>query len=228
MSKAFDRWLECGALLSTLKIMFGGWSQILVPGVVKDQKASHEMMFGLVAKEHERIKRGIERVSIMDDTIKAAEAEGFDEEHTHAALMSILFAGRGFQAYLLLFASIFSLIWIVLDDTTAALLAFVTYELSKRPDLQEEIRREVEEANGPGDLVNLEVLEKCKVLNACIKESLRMRPSAPYGAGRTAFKDFECVYTDAFGQVKKVQVQKGEFDYIFVGPCGFSPCSRDR
>jgi hypothetical protein len=37
----------------------------------------------------------------------------------------------------------------------------MTYELAKRPDLQSAIRLEVDEINGPGDLTNLEVLEKC-------------------------------------------------------------------
>lgn len=61
-------------------------------------------------------------------------------------------------------------------DTTAALLSFMSYELSKRPDLQAEIRKEVQAAVGDGPIDNLEALENCKVLNACIKESLRMRP----------------------------------------------------
>lgn len=120
----------------------------------------------------------------MDGTLPST----INEEHLHYALMSVLFAGH---------------------DTTAALLSFLTYELSKRPDLQRLIREEVEEANGPGDLVNLEVLEKCKVLNACIKESLRLRPSAPYGGGRTAFQDFEVAYTDVEGKPKRIQVTKG-------------------
>jgi cytochrome P450 len=85
----------------------------------------------------------------------------------------------------------------------------MTYELAKRPDLQKAIRTEVDDINGPGDLTNLEVLEKCKVLNACIKESLRMRPSAPYGAGRGAIQDFETVYVDTEGKTKKVLIKNG-------------------
>ena len=56
-------------------------------------------------------------------------------------------------------------------DTTAALLGFLTFELSKRPDLQAQIRAEVNDAVGKGEITNLEALEKCKILNACIKET---------------------------------------------------------
>ncbi|KAI9006996.1 cytochrome P450 [Hyaloraphidium curvatum] len=194
MSHAFDRWLECGALLANVRMLLGEWAFVLVPGVVADQKRSHKMLYDLVAENAARIKRNEQVNCIMDDTYQTGIKEGMTEEHLQNALMNVLFAGH---------------------DTTAALLSLMTYELSKRPDLQAAIRAEVEEVNGKGDLDNLEVLEKCKVLNACIKETLRKYPSAPYGALRTAFEDFTCNYTDAFGKPKKVNFQKD--DLIFVG-----------
>lgn len=92
MSKSFDQWLDAGGLLSTIKLMLGEWAWILVPQVLKQQKEAHELFYGLVAKEAERIKRGEARVSIMDETYKQGEAEGFDEKHIQGALMSVLFA----------------------------------------------------------------------------------------------------------------------------------------
>ncbi|KAI9027854.1 cytochrome P450 [Hyaloraphidium curvatum] len=83
-------------------------------------------------------------------------------------------------------------------------------ELSKRPDLQAAIRKEVEEVTGGAELDNLEVLEKCKVLNACIKETLRRYPSAPGGAGRAIHLDLDFRYTDIAGKSRLIKFRKGD------------------
>lgn len=140
--------------MANVKSLLGEWAFVLIPQILKDQKTAHEKLYGMLHEQKKRLESGKTTLSIMDDTWAQGKQEGMSEDHLENALMNVLFAGH---------------------DTTAALLGFLTYELSKRPDLQKEIRAEVEEANGPGPLVNLEVLEKCKVLNACIKESLRMR-----------------------------------------------------
>jgi cytochrome P450 len=168
LSHHFDRWLECGALMANVKSLLGEWAFMLIGNVVKDQAEAHKQLYGLLDENIARIKRGETVPSIMDDALPTSEKEGVRLEVFRNAAMNLLFAGH---------------------DTTAALLGFITYELSKRPDLQKAIRDEVEEANGPGDLTNLEVLEKCKVLNAVIKEALRKYPSAPYGAMRLVATD---------------------------------------
>jgi cytochrome P450 len=214
LSHHFDRWLECGALMANVKSLLGEWAFVLIGNVVKDQAEAHRQLYGILDENIERIKRGETVASILDDALPVSEKEGVRLEVFRNAAMNLLFAGH---------------------DTTAALLGFITYELSKRPDLQKAIRDEVEEANGPGELNNLEVLEKCKVLNAVIKEALRKYPSAPYGAMRyvpghvqqstapvltfgfrTAFEDFTVEYTDVITKkTKRVMFEKG--DQIFTG-----------
>lgn len=88
LSAAFDRWLECGGLLSNIKSLIGEWAFILVPGVVQDQKRSHKMLYDLVQKNVDRFNRGEKRVSILDDTWEAGSTtEGFDEAYLQNALM---------------------------------------------------------------------------------------------------------------------------------------------
>lgn len=48
------------------------------------------------------------------------------------------------------------------------------------------------------------------------------RPSAPYGAMRTAFEDFTCNYTDANGVARSVNFQKG--DQIFTALHAMQNC----
>ncbi|KAI9028802.1 cytochrome P450 [Hyaloraphidium curvatum] len=192
-AKNFDLWLDSGALLQICHQLLGKWSWSLLGSVVRQQKKSNDMMFGLIEEQVQRLKRGEKRNCIFDDVYGKEDISALiDDDHLRKALMSVLFAGH---------------------DTTAALLSFMTYELSKRPELQAAIRAEVEEVNGPGELENLEVLEKCKVLNACIKESLRMRPSAPYGAARYVTDGFELRYQDLEGKPAKVIV--GSHQMVF-------------
>lgn len=92
---------------------------------------------------------------------------GGDDDGKHQLvlqLMSILFAGH---------------------DTTTNLLAWITHFLSLRPDIQERIFSEISQegymdSSGDGMMhLRLEKLESCTWLNAVIKETLRLRPSAP-------------------------------------------------
>ncbi|KAI9000149.1 cytochrome P450 [Hyaloraphidium curvatum] len=192
-STRFDRWLSNASIMSLLILMLGEWSHFLIPKAVKEWKEDGDMMFGLLRGEAERAKRGEAPPSILADAYAIFNSEKMpetiDEKHLQAALMSILFAGH---------------------DTTAALLSFAVYELSRRPDLQRAIRAEVLEAAGEGELSNLEVLEKCKVLNACIKETLRRYPAAPHGGGRVMDEDFEFRYTDVYGQNRRIRFMKGD------------------
>ena len=102
-------------------------------------------------------------------------------------------------------------------QTTAALLSFLTWELATHPQWQDRVRAEVLAEFGPPTsdsdfITNLDKLEGMPVLNACIKETLRMYPSAPFGAGRVMAKDLLFKYVDVLtGEPKQIDFRKGDF-----------------
>jgi len=49
-----------------------------------------------------------------------------------------------------------------------------------------------------------------KVLNACIKETLRRYPSAPFGATRNIFEPFNHTYTGQDGVERTIKFRKGD------------------
>ncbi|KAL6762205.1 cytochrome P450 [Haematococcus lacustris] len=66
------------------------------------------------------------------------------------------------------------------SDTTAELLAFACYELSRRPQLQQQVRAEVAGvlAGRPLTALTVEDTRGLKLLTACINETLRLYPAA--------------------------------------------------
>lgn len=136
---------------------------------------------------------------VREDKLPAS----MEENDLTKALMSLLFAGQ---------------------DTTSNSLSFVFYSLSKRPDIQKIIYDEVVAEFGGKEITDLERLEKCKMLNAALRETLRRYPAAPFGTGRTANEDFEVTYTDVTGQQKRVKFTKGTRMYAFIyGAQNFAP-----
>ncbi|KAJ3334512.1 Cytochrome P450 4B1 [Gonapodya sp. JEL0774] len=112
-----------------------------------------------------------------------------NDEELIKQLMTLLFAGH---------------------DTTSALLSFLTYHISLNTEWQKLVRSEVQQAFSPSDSLTLEKLEALPRLTSVIKETLRMYPSAPFGAGRQVARDTRCAYTDKDGRQKFVQFKKGD------------------
>nr|AAO73956.1 CYP52A16 [Candida tropicalis]AAX63449.1 cytochrome P450 [Candida tropicalis] len=70
-------------------------------------------------------------------------------------------------------------------DTTAGLLSFVFYELSRNPEVFAKLREEVENRFGLGEEarveeISFESLKSCEYLKAVINEALRLYPSVPH------------------------------------------------
>ncbi|KAJ3329520.1 Cytochrome P450 4d2 [Gonapodya sp. JEL0774] len=114
-------------------------------------------------------------------------------------------------------------------DTTAGTLTFAVYELSRQPTWQHAIRSEIKELRksqglSEDKLLPLEFLEGLKALNAAIKETLRMYPAAPNGAGRVVHEDFVVPYIDTLtGEQKSVELRKNDMIAPFVMGAGRSP-----
>ncbi|CAK9436894.1 uncharacterized protein LODBEIA_P14160 [Lodderomyces beijingensis] len=78
-------------------------------------------------------------------------------------------------------------------DTTAGLLSFTVFELSRHQDVWEKLKEEIYANFGSGDDVDVskitfETLKSCTYLKWVINEALRMYPSVPINI-RTATKD---------------------------------------
>ncbi|KAI9004311.1 cytochrome P450 [Hyaloraphidium curvatum] len=193
--RRFERWMTNATRMNGMLQLLGKWSYVLIPDVVRQWREDGEVMFRLVRDEMDRVDRGTEpRNSILDDALalvsgEKASPQMADRGHLEMVFMSMLFGGH---------------------DTTAALLGFLAYELSKRPDVQDQIRAEVAEAFGDGPIDSMETLEKLKVLNAAIKETLRKYPSAPFGATRNMFQAVEHTFTDVAGKTRRVKFLPGD------------------
>ncbi|KAH6999404.1 cytochrome P450 [Ilyonectria destructans] len=74
-------------------------------------------------------------------------------------------------------------------DSTANTATYVTWELARRPDVQKQVRAEVQAAFQHGfDGVNAKDLQSLRYLNGCIAETLRLHAPFPGLAGRTCPK----------------------------------------
>lgn len=97
----------------------------------------------------------------------------------------------------------------------------MTYYLATNPVWQTRVREEAIAAfgkpAGDDDLVsNLDKLEGLPILNACLKETLRLQPSAPFGGGRVMNQDLLYEYTDLAGNKKQIDFRKGDAVLPFV------------
>ncbi|CAF9909311.1 MAG: hypothetical protein HETSPECPRED_008940 [Heterodermia speciosa] len=93
-------------------------------------------------------------------------AETTDRVKIRSELLNLLLAGR---------------------DTTAALMANVFFELSRRPEMQSRVRREIDTCIGAG-LPTFEGIKSMKYLRAVFNESLRTHPIVPENS-RQAVQD---------------------------------------
>lgn len=192
--------------------------------------SKQDMIYSLVERNLARRRRGedLDRISILDDFMRNEKVPDWlkeDDEITRQ-LVTLLFAGHdvsclfGASGHVALklnnrhLVELFSLFDIVLLQTTSALLSFMTVELARHPVWQQRVREEVIEAFGKpkdGDLItNLDKLEALPILNACLKETLRVFPSAPYGGGRVMADDYKFVYTGLDNKQHKIDFRKGD------------------
>lgn len=92
-------------------------------------------------------------------------------------------------------------------DTTSNLLQSITFHLSKNPDIQEELYREISEvaATLDGKPVTYEALHKMTYLDMVISEGLRIQPPAPQ-MDRQCTKDYQM----DLGNGKSIAIKKGD------------------
>ncbi|KAI2617316.1 cytochrome P450 [Hypomontagnella submonticulosa] len=107
---------------------------------------------------------GSKKYMFLNELLESGESDEVVRDH----LMSIFTAGR---------------------DTTTSVLTYLFFELSRRPDVFEAIRREIRDLDLDGDkLPTWETLRNMKYLNWAIKEVLRLNPPVATNA-REAVRD---------------------------------------
>jgi cytochrome P450 len=78
-----------------------------------------------------------------------------------------------------------SLFMVAGTETTATLLSGLFFLLMKDPERMRKLQAEVRDAFVSFDDVHLESLARCRYLDACLKEALRVYPPVPIGLTRT-------------------------------------------
>ena len=96
-------------------------------------------------------------------------------------------------------------------DTTAMSSVWTLFLLGHHPEIQERVHREIDDIWEQHNLdeskkLNLNQLREMKVLEGCIKESLRLYPSVPF-IGRVAATDI---------QIDKHVIPKNSLLFIFI------------
>ncbi|KAJ7190727.1 cytochrome P450 [Mycena pura] len=113
-----------------------------------------------------------------------------------------------------------SLLMVAGHDTAAKTLAFGLIELAQNAQFQESLRAEIHAALGTGRDSEHIPYDSMPLLNAFIKETLRMYPALPI-SDRRALKDeviplSESIVTTAGKQLDRVHIRKGEVVSIAI------------
>lgn len=74
-------------------------------------------------------------------------------------------------------------------ETTSTALAFTAWLLAKHPDVQQKLRKEIQEKIKDNDVVNYDAVHKLPYLDAVFHESLRYFPPVPQFITRTCVKE---------------------------------------
>ncbi|KAJ7920916.1 cytochrome P450 [Mycena leptocephala] len=111
-----------------------------------------------------------------------------------------------------------SIIMIAGQDTTANTIGFGLLELARNPELQKILRAEIHSAVGAAGLGNI-AYDRMPLLNAFIKESLRVYPAEPL-TDRIALQDTaiplsESIISSTGEQISEIPVRKGQM--VVVG-----------
>ncbi|KAJ7159039.1 cytochrome P450 [Mycena crocata] len=107
------------------------------------------------------------------------------------------------------------------QETTANTIGFALWELARHPDFQEKLRAEIHTIRGAAVNINTVALENMPLLNAFIKETLRLYPAVPI-SDRVALQDTviplgESIVTSTGEQINQIPVQKGQLVSLAIG-----------
>ncbi|KAF8193953.1 cytochrome P450 [Mycena galopus ATCC 62051] len=103
------------------------------------------------------------------------------------------------------------------QDTSSSALSRIMYMLSLRPDIQQNIRREIRAAQTSDHPLNLDEVSSFPWLDAVLKETLRLYPPVPF-VRRTALEERTIPFTTLSGDMSSVIIPRGTT--LFLGIAG--------
>ncbi|GLB39980.1 putative cytochrome p450 [Lyophyllum shimeji] len=197
---------ECNNTNATMRVL--GWAMEHVPFAKEILRSiPNKMMDGMHRQQdimRDAAKKLLEGLGdgtgntmqsvIMEGSAAAPEGKKLSDDEILSNAVSLVLAGHG---------------------TTAVTALWALYELSRRPDLQERIRAEVDETRQrTGELV----YDSLPVLNAVLKETLRMDTNFPYVMRIAEADDViplsEPIVTADGKTIDSLPVRKGQLIYI--------------
>ncbi|XP_046382677.1 cytochrome P450 4C1-like isoform X2 [Ischnura elegans] len=133
--------------------------------VIKAKKQEYSMSHkNGVADKNEDIGLTKKRKAFIDILIEAAFAEGHDkkpilsDEDIREEVDTFMFEGH---------------------DTTASGISWTIYLLGLHPEIQEDVAAEINEVYGKEKINSTQKLSELRLLDRCVRESLRLYPSVP-------------------------------------------------
>ncbi|KAF7369266.1 putative cytochrome P450 [Mycena venus] len=154
--------LEPGAtppvdLIPILKYVPARWAK-WKRDCAKTRKLQRELYFGLLDETKERLRRGEENGSYMEEVLARAEEFGLDRENT-GYLGGVLIEGG--------------------SDTTSSFLQSLILAMVAYPEAQRKAQEEMDRVVGEHRMPTLEDLEEMPYIRAVVRETHRFRPVAP-------------------------------------------------
>eukprot|EP00958_Prasinococcus_capsulatus_P014113 scaffold1471_cov413-Prasinococcus_capsulatus_cf.AAC.30 len=118
------------------------------------------------------------RTSQSVDDIEALQARNYDEVHDKS-LLRFLMDMRGEDVDNKQLRDDLMTMMIAGHETTAAVLTWLTYELSQKPEFEARMLQEIDEVMGDSEIPTYEQLQQMTFMKTCIMEALRLYPQPP-------------------------------------------------
>jgi cytochrome P450 len=190
------------ALFDRLMAPFPYWKYFLLPkdrAVEKHQVALKEAVEGFIAGARRRLEANPDLrahpTNLIEAMVAARDTEGsnLDDADVAGNVLTMLLAG---------------------EDTTANTLAWMIYLLSRHPEALKKAKDEVKAVLGGASLPAQDQLAKLAYVDACMNETMRVKPVAPIIIMQAAR---ECV-------VAGIRVPKNQLLFLLMRP----PANSDK
>jgi len=136
----------------------------------KNLQTCDTFIYSLIQTRRDKVAKGLnlgEDIDLLSRCMDVSDSEVLkDDVYLRDMVINFLIAGR---------------------DTTACALSWLFYELALNPDVEKQLREEID-VSLSGSVPNYDNIKDMPYLQACLSETQRLHPSVPYD-GKTALAD---------------------------------------